>query len=84
MYECWANRWYMEIPLSAHLFCMFKIVLKNNLLTTKTTTKKQDQHMMSMEKTFREPLRIKSRKDFTGGPVVNTLCLQCIEHGYDP
>lgn len=40
--------------------------------------------MMSMEKTFREPLRIKARKDFTGGPVVNTLCLQCIEHGYDP
>lgn len=82
MCECWANRWYMEIPLSAHLFCTFKIVLKNSLLTTKTTTK-QDQHMMSMEKTFREPLRIQARKD-SPGPGVNTLCFQCIEHGYDP
>jgi len=39
--------------------------------------------MMSMEKTFREPLRIQARKD-SPGPVVNTLCFQCTEHGYDP
>ena len=39
---------------------------------------------MSMEQTFREPLGIKARKDFPGGPVANTLCFQCVEHGYDP
>ena len=39
MCECWANRWYIEIPLSAHLFCMFKIVLKNSLLTTTKKTR---------------------------------------------
>ena len=39
MCECWANKWYMAIPLSAHLFCTFKIVLKYSLLTTTT---KQD------------------------------------------
>ena len=44
MYECWANRWYMEIPLSAHLFCMFKIVLKNSLLTTKKTRLAHDEY----------------------------------------
>ena len=37
-----------------------------------------------MEQTFREPLGIKARKDFPGGPVANTLCFQCVEHGYDP